>query len=508
MNHGSTSVWMATAQPALLTTLNDDVQADVCVIGGGIAGLTTAYLLCKEGKSVVLVEAANIGSGETGRTTAHFFPPDNRYHYIEESFGAEAARLVADSFAQATDSVEKIVHEEGIQCSFERLDGYLFSLRRNGYENLKKEHEAALRAGVAASMCDQVPGLEFNSGPCVQFKNMAQFHPMNYLHGLCSAIERFGGRVYVNTRALKIDKERDQLIVTTDRANIRTRDVVVATNTPFNNRLVMHTKQAAFRSYVLGLRVPCGSVPRILLWDDGDPYYYVRLESPANFTDDILIVGGADHKSGQDGSPGSRYENIEKWTRARFPMATSVEYQWSGIVMEPADGIAFLGQNPHEEHVYIITGDSGNGMTHCTAGAMLITDLIMGRPNPWAALYSPSRKVIHGTSHFIRDQLNTLAQYGKWAGGGKGESVDAIPPGQGAVIRDGLGKQAVYRDSTGLLHAVSATCTHFGCEVVWNSAENSWDCPCHGSRFDTDGTVLHGPAATPLAAIKPHEKAA
>jgi glycine/D-amino acid oxidase-like deaminating enzyme/nitrite reductase/ring-hydroxylating ferredoxin subunit len=508
MPDGSTSVWMATAQPAYLPTLDDSVQADVCVIGGGIAGLTAAYLLCKEGRSVVLVEASNIGSGETGRTTAHFFPPDNRYYFIEESFGAEAARLTADSFARATDRVEEIVHEEGIQCGFERLDGYLFSLQRNGYENLKKEHEAALRAGAKANMYDQVPGVDFDSGPCVQFGNLAQFHPLNYLYGLCAAIGRLGGRIYVNTRALQIDNERNQRIVTTERASIRAKDVVVATNTPFNNRLIMHTKQAAFRSYVLGLRVPCGSVPRMLLWDDGDPYYYVRLESPVSFTDDILIVGGQDHKSGQDGSAESHYEAIENWTRARFPMAMTVEYKWSGIVMEPADGIAFLGQNPHEEGVYIITGDSGNGMTHCTAGAMLITDLIMGRHNPWAELYSPSRKVIHGTSHFIRDQLNTLAQYGKWAGGGKGESVETIPAGQGAVIRDGLGKQAVYRDSTGLLHALSATCPHLGCEVAWNSAEKSWDCPCHGSRFDINGKVLHGPAATPLAAVKPHEKAA
>lgn len=508
MPHGSVSVWMATAQPALFPALDDEAHADVCVIGGGIAGLTTAYLLCKEGKSVVLIEASGIGSGETGRTTAHFFPPDNRYYYIEESFGAKTARLVADSFVQATDRVEEVVREEGIQCNFERLDGYLFSLRRNGYESLKKEHEAALRAGVAVNMCDQVPEVDFNSGPCVQFRNLAQFHPLHYLHGLCSAIERLGGKIYVNTRALQINHAHDQRIVGTDRANVRARDVVVATNTPFNNRVMMHTKQAAYRSYVLGMRVPHGSMPRILLWDDGDPYYYVRLESPGNTADDILIVGGADHKSGQDGSPESRYEVIEKWTRARFPMATTVEYQWSGIVMEPADGLAFLGQNPHEEGVYIITGDSGNGMTHCTAGAMLITDRIMGRPNPWAELYSPSRKVIHGTAHFIRDQLNTLAQYGTWAGGGKDASVDTIPPEEGAVIRDGLGKQAVYRDAAGQLHALSAVCTHLGCEVVWNPAEHSWDCPCHGSRFDTDGKVLHGPAVTPLAAVKPRKKAA
>jgi len=506
MHHGSTSVWMATAQNALYPALQHDILADVCVVGGGIAGLTSAYLLCKEGKSVAVIEAAEIGSGETGRTTAHFFPPDNRYYYIEDSFGADAARIVAESFSQATDCVEAIIHEEGMGCGFERVSGYLFSFESDKAD-LQREYEAALRAGVTVHARDKVPGLSFDTGFCLEFENLAQFHPLQYLNGLCKAIERMGGRIYANTRAMQIDTEHGMRIVTTGHANVRAGEVVVATNTPFNNRVVMHTKQAAFRSYVLGLRVPRGSVPRLLLWDNGDPYYYVRLESPKGADHDILIVGGADHKSGQNGLPEGRYDAIEQWTRARFPMATTVKYKWSGIVMEPADGIAFLGENPHDPNVYIITGDSGNGMTHCTAGAMLITDLIMGRSNPWAELYSPSRKVIHGTSHFIRDQVNTLAQFRKWAGG-KGASVEDIPPGEGAIVREGMGKQAVYRDNAGRLHALSAACTHLGCEVAWNSAEKSWDCPCHGSRFGIDGEVIRGPAIRPLAAATPREKAA
>jgi len=508
MQHGSTSVWMATTQPALFTSLEQDAAADVCVVGGGIAGLTAAYLLAKEGKSVVLIEANDIGSGETGRTTAHFAPPDNRYYWIEEVFGAEAARLVVDSFAKATDRVEAIVREEGIRCGFERLDGYLFSLNPGGAADLRKESEGALRAGAAVEMLERVPGLPFDTGPCIQFHNLAQFHPLHYLQGLCVAIARLGGKIHVRTRALQIDNERDARIVTTGNGNVRARDVVVATNTPFNNHVVMHTKQSAYRTYVLGIAVPRGSVPRLLLWDDGNPYYYTRLESPENSADDILIVGGADHKSGQDGSPEGRFNAIEQWTRERFPMAKQVEYQWSGTVMEPADGMAFLGQNPNEKNVYIITGDSGNGMTHCTAGAMLITDLIMGRPNPWAELYSPSRMVIHGTAQFLREQANIVAQYGKWVTGADASSADAVPPGQGAIVKDGFGKQAVYRDEGGVLHAVSAICTHLGCEVSWNSTEKSWDCPCHGSRFGIDGEVMHGPATTPLAAVKPREKAA
>jgi nitrite reductase/ring-hydroxylating ferredoxin subunit len=266
----------------------------------------------------------------------------------------------------------------------------------------------------------------------------------------------------------------------------------------------MHTKQAAYRTYVVGIAVPKGSVPRILLWDTGDPYYYIRLETAgAPEGKEVLVVGGADHKVGQDDHPEHRYAEIERWARDRYPMAGEVLYQWSGEVMEPADGPAFLGLNPMDEkNVYIITGDSGNGMTHCTIGGMLVTDLILGRDNPWAELYDPARKVVHGMSDFVSEQANTLAKYGEWAKGGDVDSVRQIPAGQGAIVNQGLHKLAVYRDEAGALHALSAKCTHLGCVVHFNSAERSWDCPCHGSRFDTAGTVLHGPAATPLEAAQ------
>jgi nitrite reductase/ring-hydroxylating ferredoxin subunit len=205
---------------------------------------------------------------------------------------------------------------------------------------------------------------------------------------------------------------------------------------------------------------------------------------------------------GQDSHPEHRYDEIEQWVRQRFPMAGAVAYRWSGEVMEPSDGPAYLGRNPLDgQNVYIITGDSGNGMTHCTIGALLVTDLIMGRRNPWESIYSPSRKVTHGLSDLVSEQANTLSRYGEWMTGGEVESAQEIAAGEGAVIRDGLRKLAVYRDAQGGLHTLSATCTHLACVVHWNSAERSWDCPCHGSRFDTEGAVLHGPAAEPLKAV-------
>lgn len=500
--HGSTSVWMATADAPRFPSLQADVDAAVCVIGAGIAGVTTAYLLAREGRSVVLIDAVNVGAGETGRTTAHFFPPDNRYFEIERSFGADSARLVADSFHRATDLVESIVRSENIACEFERLDGYLFSLSEAGHADLDRELDAARRAGEAVDKLARVPGLSFDTGPCVRFANQAQFHPLKYLNGLAAAFVRHGGKVYAQTRATGVDSVDDARVVTTPRGIIRAGSVVVATNTPFNDRVILHTKQAAYRSYVIGVRVPAGSVPRILLWDNGDPYYYVRLATlDADADHEILVAGGADHKVGQDAHPQHRYDQIEAWVRERYPMAGAVDFRWSGTVMEPADGLGYLGRNPMgDRNVYLISGDSGNGMSHCTAGAILVSDLIMGRKNAWEALYAPSRKATHGLAEFVKEQANTLAQYGDWLTGGEVDSVQDVAAGEGAILRDGTRKLAVYRDVDGELHALSAVCPHLGCIVSWNGAEKSWDCPCHGSRFDAMGAVLHGPAHRALDA--------
>lgn len=499
-NGASTSVWMSTADVPEFSPLSGDIEAEVCVIGAGIAGLTTAYLLSQEGKNVVLIDALGIGAGETGRTTAHFFPPDEWYINVERSFGTEKARLVADSFARATALVESIVRKEAIDCEFERLDGYLFALPDNDFKALDKELDATRRAGVDAELLPRVLDLSFDTGPCVRYKNLAQFHPLKYLSGLAQAVIRSGGKIYCGTRALEVDGDNRIQVVTTPHGNIQANSVVIATNTPFNDRVVMHTKQAGYRTYVIGVRVPKASVPRILLWDTGDPYYYLRLETPdPEANHEILVVGGADHKVGEDTHPEHRYDEIERWVRERFPMAQAVEYRWSGEVMEPSDGAAYLGRNPlDDKNVYIITGDSGNGMTHTTIGAMLITDLIMGRANPWESVYDPARKVKHGLLDFASEQADTLSRYGEWVTGGEVDSAQEIAAGQGAIVRHGMHKLAVYRDDQGGLHTLSAKCTHMGCVVHWNSAEKSWDCPCHGSRFDTSGEVLHGPAAKPL----------
>ena len=501
-NAASESFWMTTAPLRQYPELRGPVQADVCVIGGGIAGLTTAYLLSRERRRVVLVEALDaLGGGETGRTTAHFMPPDDRYFEIEKSFGAEGARKLAQSFHAAADLAEKIAGSEAPDCDFERLTGYLYCLPGQDVQLLDRELAAAQRAGVAVERLPGVPGLPFDSGPCLAFAHQAQFHPLRYLDGLAKACERQGVQLYCGTRALDIEGDSAAQVVSTTHGDIRAGAVVVATNTPFNDRVVMHTKQSGYRTYVVGVEVPRGAVPRLLLWDTGDPYYYVRLASGAQeSTTDVLIVGGADHKVGQDAHAEQRWDDIERWTRERFPIAGKTTHRWSGHVMEPADGLAFFGRNPMDDkNVYIITGDSGTGMTNCTAGAIAVTDMIMGRSNAWADLHEPARKATHALGEFVKEQANTLAQYKDLLTGGDCSDATQIPPGCGAVIRQGMSKLAVYKDDASQLHVRSAICTHLGCVVSWNPAEKSWDCPCHSSRFSIHGEVLHGPAAQPLA---------
>jgi glycine/D-amino acid oxidase-like deaminating enzyme/nitrite reductase/ring-hydroxylating ferredoxin subunit len=501
-NAVSRSLWLDTEIAPQFPALVGDTHADVCIIGAGIGGLTTAYLLANAGKKVIVIDAIGVGAGETGRTTAHFFPPDEWYASIEDSFGREHAAQIATSFKASTDLVESIIATENIHCNFERLPGYLYSRAEDGQEDIENEFQAAQRAGAASTKLARVPGLSFDTGSCIEFTGLAQFHPMKYLAGLANVITKRGGEIFCGTRASGIEHNEDGHVVSTDGGKISAGAVVVATNTPFNKEtMLLHTKQAAYQTYVIGVRVPKGSVPRILLWDTGDPYYYVRLAEDENQPEyDVLIVGGADHKTGEDKHPEHRYAEIEKWVRDHFPMALSVDYQWSGEVMEPADGVAFLGRNPMgDQNTYIITGDSGNGMTHCTIGAMIISDLICGRETNWEDIYSPKRKVTQGVAEFVSHQADVVTKYGKWLSPGEVKSADEIECGQGAIVREGIHKLAVYRDEAGSLHSLSAKCTHMGCVVHFNSAERSWDCPCHGSRFSTDGDVLHGPATSPLS---------
>jgi Rieske Fe-S protein len=324
---------------------------------------------------------------------------------------------------------------------------------------------------------------------------------LKYLSGLVQAIERLGGRVLTGAKAVNFDPGAKPLVHTERHGTVSADALVVTTNTPANDRVAMHTKQAPYRTYAIGAEVPVESVPFALYWDTEDPFHYVRLQriSEGGSLRDILIVGGEDHKTGQDAGIHDRYARLEAWARERFPQITSVPFQWSGQVLESMDGLGYIGRNPGDHNVYISTGDCGNGMTHGTIAGMLLRDLIMGRENAWATPYDPSRKTLRAASTFARENLNVAAEYGRWVTPGEVGSPEEIKPGEGAILRRGLSKIAVSRDLDGAFHELSAVCTHLGCIVSWNGAEKSWDCPCHGSRFATDGKVMNGPAVAPLA---------
>jgi glycine/D-amino acid oxidase-like deaminating enzyme/nitrite reductase/ring-hydroxylating ferredoxin subunit len=504
---GSTvSLWHATAELARGDDLREDLTVDACVVGAGIAGVTTAYLLRREGLSVAILEDGAAGSGETGRTTAHLASAlDDRFCHLERLHGEGGARLAAESHRAAIDRIEAIVREEGIDCDFERLDGWLFASRDQGSELLDRELEAARRAGMSVERGERLPLRGLGHAPCLRFADQGQFHPLRYLGGLVESFRRSGGRLFTGAHAEEIEGGSPARVRTSSGREVRARSVVVATNTPVSTRFAIHTKQAPYRTYVVTRAVPPGAVPRALYWDTADPYHYVRLQPGAGPGGaDVLIVGGEDHKTGQEEDPAGRFDGLEAWVDENLPQAGERLMRWSGQVMEPVDGIAFIGRDPTgDDGLYLATGDSGQGMTHGTIAGMLLTDLVVGRENPWATLYDPGRITLRAASEFARENLNVAAQYRDWVTPGEVESADEIPRGKGAILRRGAGKVAVHRDEAGVLHERSAVCTHLGCIVAWNDLERSWDCPCHGSRFDPYGKVLNGPAIRELGPAEP-----
>ncbi len=499
-SQASTSLWMATADTPSQSRLKESIRTDICIIGAGIAGLTTAYLLGREGRSVVVLDDGVSGGGMTGRTTAHLTNAfDDRYVEMEKLHGEDGARLIAESHTVAIDKISEIIATEKINCDFEWLDGFLFCIPEHSVDLLDDELAASHRAGLAGvEKVARSPLDSFDTGPSLRFPRQAQFHPLKYLDGLVKSIMRDDGRVFSQTHATKIEGGAQARIETSHGPVVTGDVVVVATNTPVNDRVAIHTKQAPYVTYVIGVRVPKDSVTRALYWDTGDPYHYVRLQRENGL--DVLIVGGEDHKTGQENDGRERFARLEQWTRERFPTALDVEYRWSGQVMEPVDGLAFIGRNPlDEDNVYIATGDSGQGMTHGTIAGILLSDLIQGRKNPWEDLYSPSRVRLRSLPEYASENINVAGQYSDYITAGDIKSESELQPGEGAIIREGVSKIAVRRDENGNIHRRSAVCPHLGCIVAWNSTERTWDCPCHGSRFSAEGRVYQGPANSDLS---------
>lgn len=493
-------------------SLAANLTADVCVVGAGIAGLSIAYLLQREGRSVVVLEAGQIGGGQTCRTTAHLASAiDDRFVELERLHGAEGARAAAASHAAAIDRIEATVHGEGLDCGFARVDGYLFSPEGEAGgqpdQLLRDEHAAASRAGLEVELVARAPVAPFDTGPSLRFARQGRIEPLRYLDGLAQALERAGGRIFTATRATEIGGASRE-VTTGSGHRVAAGALVVATNSPVNDVVTLHAKQAPYTSYAIAARIPRGAVADVLLWDTADPYHYVRLQPCVGERHDALVIGGEDHKTGHVRDGSDRFARLEAWARERFPMIEAVEQRWSGQVMETSDGLAFIGRNPgDDDNVFVVSGDSGHGMTHGTIAGMLLCDLVQGRTSPWQKLYDPARIRLGAAGDLLRENLDVAREYLSWLTPGEVSAEDEIRPGAGALVRDGLTKVAVYRDDGGVLHRRSAVCPHLGCFVAWNDVERTWDCPCHGSRFDCTGRVVNGPANRDLAELDRQEPA-
>lgn len=496
-------IWYADAPTAHEPAEFQTQHADACVVGAGIAGLTTAYLLARAGRRVVVIDEKPVGGGESGRTSAHLASAiDDRFQHIERLHGQAACRLHYESHAAAINLIERIQHEEHVACDFARVNGYLFLDPGHAPEFLNEELAAAHRAGALdAARLERVPGVPGLPVPCLAFPRQGQFHPLKYLGGLADALRRMGVRVLSGQRVMNLSGDGPVVAKLQSGEELLADVGVAATNipTPINNWVGIYTKQAPYRSYVIGFRIASDEVPDALYWDCADPYHYIRVHESNG--EHVLLVGGEDHKTGQlDGDATAPLHHLESWTRTHFPSVGERVCAWSGQVNEPDDGVAFIGRVPTRGHraCYAITGDSGMGLTHGTLGAMLVSDLILGRSNPWESLYDPSRKPLKAMREFVRENANAAAQLADYIKPGDAQSIDAIAPGEGAIIRDKLKPLAVFRDAAGSVHKCSAICPHLKCIVRWNPLEKSWDCPCHGSRFNAEGRLIMGPAIDDL----------
>lgn len=491
--------WVPASRSEEYPRLASNLFCDVLVVGGGIAGVSCAYSLAKAGKSVVLLDDGLIGSGETSRTSAHLTAYlDDPYFELSKRFGIENARLACQSHKAAIDLIENIINAEHIDCHFKRVPGYLFL--SEGDEHLAQEAKILERMGnFPFRWEDRAPITSFNTGPCLEFPNQAQIDPMKYLKGLAHAIIKYKGQIFEGTHVSHIKDGSPCLVTTSEGFRVEAQDVIIATNSPINDRLEIQTKQAQYRTYIIAISLPKGEVSEALYWDTGDPYHYIRVVPSPDPNHDYILLGGEDHKTGQKKDPKKAFAALEAWAASRFSPHKTI-YQWSGQIVEPVDRLAFIGRNPGDKHIYIHTGQSGNGLSYGAMAGMLLPDLIVGNKSPYQELYEASRKPLRASGEFIKENANTVAQYIDWLRPAP-RSEDLLVH-EGHVIRKGLSLHAVYKDENGDLHHLSAVCPHLGGIVRWNNLEKTWDCPCHGSRFGPTGEVINGPANRGLKQIK------
>jgi glycine/D-amino acid oxidase-like deaminating enzyme/nitrite reductase/ring-hydroxylating ferredoxin subunit len=485
----------STSYPAL----SGDVEVDVAVVGGGIAGLCTAWELAGTGRSVAVFEADRIAAGVTGYTTAKLSAQHTLiYAHLRSSFDAETARLYAQSQTAAIEYVAAIVEQLGVPCDLERLPAYTYVTAPDQVEQIEDEARAAAEAGLAASVVTDT-GLPFPVAAAIRVENQAQFHPRRYLLALADDLLRRGGRIYERTRVTDLDEGKPCRLETETGAIVSAREVVVATHYPVFDRAMLFSRLAPRRELVVAAVIAADA-------DPGGMYitqeHNTRSVRTAPYRDGrrLLVVTGETFKPGTPGVA-DRFDRLAEWTQDHFKVE-ALAYQWAAQDNDTTDRLPYVGRfHPGAEHVWVATGFGGWGMSNGVMAGRLLAALVGGRELPWARIYDPRRvhPVVEAGSflranvsvarHFVGDRIRLPSHV---------DSPAELAPGTGAVMRIGGERCAVYRDESGLVNAVSATCTHLGCLVAFNDAERTWDCPCHGSRFATDGAVLQGPATDAL----------
>jgi glycine/D-amino acid oxidase-like deaminating enzyme/nitrite reductase/ring-hydroxylating ferredoxin subunit len=502
----STSVWMDVKVAPGAAPLTADASADVVVVGSGIAGLSTAYELVLAGYSVIVLDRGVIAGGMTVRTTAHLAPVcDDGLSDLLAMRGRDLARGFQASQAAAVDRIQQIQERLKIDCDFRRLPAFLFLDPDSDETVLDDEVSAAAEIGVAVERGVGLPLRGLGGRPYLTYPRQATFHPLKYLRGLAEALASDGCRLHPFSAVTAVAEAGEAVWVKVEGGHVVTaRHAVVATNSPIHDLVAIHTKQAPYRTYAMGFEIAPGLLADALYWDTADPYHYVRLVSGRAEGDeaDVLIVGGEDHKSGEADDAGERFDRLEGWIRALVPDLGPERFRWSGQVMDTLDYGGFIGAEGGSSRVFLATGDSGQGMTHGVVASLIISDLIAGRLSPFADVYDPDRKPVKAATTYVSENLTAVTNMAQYLMPGEVSSVDELEPGQGAIVREGLMKIAAYRAPDGTLFERSAICTHLGCHLAWNSFEQCWDCPCHGSQFAPDGAVLNGPAISPLAAVE------
>jgi glycine/D-amino acid oxidase-like deaminating enzyme/nitrite reductase/ring-hydroxylating ferredoxin subunit len=489
------SPWVSGAPDSVFPPLSGDRQCDVVVVGAGITGLTLARILVEGGVNVVVVDAGPVCAGATGYTTAKVTALHRLvYRELLDRHGEERTRVYAAANQLAVERVAEFTEADAIECDLTPAAAVTYTQRDEHVAAIDAEVEAARQVGLPVERTTTTD-LPYPVRAAIRLDHQFHFDPRRYCLGLARHVDERGGSVHEHTRARGVERATSGVSVTTDRGTITADRAVLATHLPFLDRGGFFTRAHPYRSYALLARVP-QAVP-----DD----MYISVEEPTRSlrptADGRLIVGGEGHKTGQESETGRHYAALESWARANFDVS-SIEHRWSAQDYLTVDGMPYVGQlKPREERILVATGFRKWGMTNGTAAAEILADQILGRDNPWAAAFdatrvAPSASVasflrenVGVAWHFVADRIGAL----------RAPAADTLRTGEGAVVKHDGGAAACYRDEDGLLHAVSSTCTHLGCQVMFNDAERTWDCPCHGSRFDIDGRVLEGPAVRDLA---------